>query len=114
MYVHVLSNVLDMDTPYTAVESVNFVAHKRRNCCRRHGNSICQGVTLVLAIFTVIAILLLAQFLRGHVQPMVTTVTTVINKADVVFKLLYDYLCERTHLVSPTDCVILQKALMLV
>jgi len=113
MYVRVLSNVVGMDTAYTAVEPVDSVVHKRRNCCRRHGNSICQGVSLALAIFTAVAILLLAQFLRGHVQPMVTTVTAVINKADVVFNLLYDYLCERTHLVSPADCVILHKALLL-
>jgi hypothetical protein len=115
MYVRVLSNVgVGMDTAYTAVDSESpEKLPTRRNCCRRYGNLIYQMAALALAIFTLLAILGLAQFLRGHVLPMVTSVTVVINKADVVFNLLYDYLCERTHLVSPADCIILQKALSL-
>lgn len=103
-----------MDTAYAAVEADALEkSPPRKNCCRRYGNLIYQMAALALAIFTLVAILGLAQFLRGHVLPMVTSVTVVINKADVVFNLLYDYLCERTHLVSPADCVILQKALSL-
>ena len=103
------------DTAYAAVEPEESqeILLKRRNCCRRYGNSMYQAATLALAVFILLAILGLAQFLRSHVLPMVTTVTVVINKADVVFNLLYDYLCERTHLVSPADCVILKKALSL-
>lgn len=112
--IRVLYNAVAMDTSYAAVESEDDVEPKRRNACRRHGNSVCHGATLALAILILVVILGLAQFLRGHVLPMVTTVTVIIKKADVVFNLLYDYLCERTHLVTPADCVILQKALSLV
>ena len=101
----------DADKEYTEIaakEEVGVLIVKRRTC----GNVYKAGV-MGVALLTFIAILLLAEFLRGHVMPMVSNVNQVINKADVVFSLLYEYLCQRTQLVSPTDCAILQSALSL-
>ena len=80
----------------------------RRRC---GASSMFRCCVMVITAMTFLSILLLAEFIRGHVAPMVASVSQVINKADVVFNLLYEYLCLRTQLVSPTDCVILQNAL---
>jgi hypothetical protein len=98
-------------TEIAADADVGVLVVKRRSCSS--GSSVYKGAAMLVAVMTFIAILLLAEFLRGHVMPMVTNVNQVINKADVVFSLLYEYLCQRTQLVSPTDCSILQSALSL-
>lgn len=79
---------------------------------KRNGWSALYKISLFVGVFSTLTMLLvLIQFVRGHVLPLVHHVSLVINRADVVFNLLYDYLCERTHLVSAEDCLVLKNVL---
>jgi len=60
---------------------------------------------------TFVTLFLLGNYLKTSVAPVITNVHEIIRKADVVFNLLYEYLCVRTQLVSVDDCITLKKAL---
>lgn len=69
----------------------------------------------IMSSFTVstfVTIFLLCYFMQTRILPVVSNVTTIINKADAVFHLLYTYLCDKTHLISAEDCQRLRHVLL--
>jgi hypothetical protein len=69
----------------------------------------------IMSSFTVstfVTIFLLCYFMQTKILPVVSNVTTIIDKADAVFHLLYAYLCDKTHLISAEDCLKLKHVLL--
>ena len=62
-------------------------------------------VTILAAVCAVSCVM--AAF---KVIPVVTHVTTVITRANVVFRLFYDYMCIKTQMLTVEDCALLRLA----
>jgi hypothetical protein len=67
-----------------------------------------QGIGVVSLLATLAIVATIGYMFSHSVVPVVDHVQVIARRADVMFRLMYDYVCNKTHLLTVDDCALLK------